>query len=96
MKHTEMIFEELLKYKDRLIADGVWAGMDADEKKELNEELVRKSKSKEKSQQYYTRTPIWSLRNVLSEKNDMMSTPIYLREDVAISIKHRQSKGILC
>jgi hypothetical protein len=49
MKSTELIFEELLKYKDRLIAEEVWAGMDTDEKKEPNKELVRKSKSKGKT-----------------------------------------------
>ena len=37
-----MTFEELLKYKDRLIDDGVWADMDLDEKKEINQELERK------------------------------------------------------
>ena len=37
-----MTFEELLKYKDRLIDDGVWAEMDTQEKKEINEELERK------------------------------------------------------
>ena len=41
-----MTFEELLKYKDRLIDDGVWAAMDIDEKKEINEELDKKLKEK--------------------------------------------------
>ena len=34
-----MTFDELLKYKNRLIDDGVWADMDLDEKREINEEL---------------------------------------------------------
>jgi len=40
--YKEMTFEELLKYKDRLIVDGVWSSFDMNEKKEINEELERK------------------------------------------------------
>lgn len=40
--YSEMEFEELLKYKDRLIEDEVWSGMDIYEKEEINEELERK------------------------------------------------------
>lgn len=42
--YTDMTFEELLKYKDRLIEDGVWSRMDIEEKKEINDELERKEK----------------------------------------------------
>ena len=42
--YTDMTFEELLKYKDRLIEDGGWSRMDIDEKKETNDELERKLK----------------------------------------------------
>ena len=45
--YTEMAFEELLKYKARLIDDRVWAHMDAAEKKEINDELERKQRKKE-------------------------------------------------
>ena len=37
-----MTFEELLKYKVRIMDDGVWVTMDVDEKNEINEELERK------------------------------------------------------
>ena len=39
---SEMTFEELLKYKDRLIDGGIWSGLDLDEKKEINAELENK------------------------------------------------------
>lgn len=37
--YSEMTFDELLKYKERLIDDGIWSGISVDEKKEINEEL---------------------------------------------------------
>jgi hypothetical protein len=40
--YSDMTFDELLKYKDRLMDDGVWLNIDIDEKKEINEELERK------------------------------------------------------
>ena len=40
--YSDMTFDELLKYKDRLIDNGVWSGMEIDEKKEINEEMERK------------------------------------------------------
>lgn len=33
--YKEMTFEELLKYKVRLIDDGVWSEMSIDEKKDM-------------------------------------------------------------
>lgn len=44
-----MTFEELLKYKVRLIDDEVWSGMSINEKKEIKEELERKDKEKYKN-----------------------------------------------
>ena len=40
--YEEMTFEDLLKYKDRLIDDGVWDTLDVEEKKEINDELEMK------------------------------------------------------
>ena len=40
--YEDMTFDALLAYKERLINSGVWAGMDVDEKKEINEELEKK------------------------------------------------------
>ena len=42
-----MTFEELLKYKAKLIDDGVWSGMSIDEKMEINKELEKKLDEKE-------------------------------------------------
>ena len=44
--YTEMTFEELLKYKARLIDDGIWSGMSIEEKIEIGEELEKKLKEK--------------------------------------------------
>jgi hypothetical protein len=46
--YSDMTFEELLKYKARLMDDGVWSYMDVDEKKEINEELERKLEQEKK------------------------------------------------
>ena len=44
--YSEITFEELLKYKERLVDSGTWAIIDLDEKKEINEVLERKLEEK--------------------------------------------------
>ena len=44
--YSEITFEELLKYKERLVDSGTWTIIDLGEKKEINEELERKLEEK--------------------------------------------------
>lgn len=44
--YKEMTFDELLKYKARLIDDGVWSGISIEKKNEIGEELEEKGSVK--------------------------------------------------
>ena len=72
--YEDITFDELLAYKERLINSGVQAGMDVDEKKEINEELEKKLEQGEEKEQTSKDTYV-----ILYERGILNASSVYCK-----------------